>query len=216
MAWEKSNKKANREILLDEDNEFIFEEIEEERRDYIPDADFDRKEVSAIVRDIMEELPIEQRLALLYFYREEDKLQEIAESMNCPVGTVKSRLSKGRLTLLEKVKAYEEQHDIRLHTTLPLPFILAVLKDMEMPYPKVPETLNVISNTIVQSARSTAKNVVSGTVESENQMKIARKTTKMVNSAKEQPIGSVAVKSGTATTFKGVISLGAMKIVSIF
>lgn len=215
MAWEKCKRKDEQEILLDTDNEYIFEEIEEERSDFIPDADFDRKELCAIVQSILEELPEAQRIALLYFYREEDKITDIAKSMNCPVGTIKSRLNKGRVTLLDKVKAYEEQHDIRLHAALPVPFILSLLKDIEAPYPSVPNALNFINDIIVQSARSTAKNIATGSVEPENQMQIAKKNTETVKAVRKQSMGSAAAKSGATTTFKGIASLGAMKIVSI-
>ena len=62
--------------------------------------------LSADLRDAMGVLPDEQRLALAMYYFGNMSVQEIAWAMNCPAGTVKSRLFNGlrrvRRTLTEQ------------------------------------------------------------------------------------------------------------------
>lgn len=52
----------------------------------------------------MKELGEKDRLAILLFYLEGYKIREIAEVLEEPVGTVKSRLSRTRKTLKELLK----------------------------------------------------------------------------------------------------------------
>jgi RNA polymerase sigma-70 factor (ECF subfamily) len=44
-------------------------------------------------------LPISQRMVVVLYYLDDLSLQEISEILEIPVGTVKSRLHYGRLTL---------------------------------------------------------------------------------------------------------------------
>jgi len=57
-----------------------------------------RPEVTAILERVRR-LPEELRTALVLFYLEGMRYQEIAEAMQCPVGTIRSRLfeARGRL-----------------------------------------------------------------------------------------------------------------------
>ena len=48
-------------------------------------------------------LPFNQRVVVILHYLQGLNLKEIAEIVECPVGTVKSRLFHARLTLKEKL-----------------------------------------------------------------------------------------------------------------
>ena len=52
--------------------------------------------------------PPEQRMALHLFYQREFTHNEIAELMDCPLGTVKSYLSRGQEKLREQMKSWHE------------------------------------------------------------------------------------------------------------
>ncbi len=54
------------------------------------------------VERTLDALPEEQRLALSLFYAEGFSYAEIARAMECPIGTVMSRLHAGRKKLLEQ------------------------------------------------------------------------------------------------------------------
>lgn len=54
------------------------------------------------------QLPEYQRLMVLLFHSQGKSYEEIAEIMGLPIGTVKSRLSRARLALKEKLEPYRE------------------------------------------------------------------------------------------------------------
>ena len=58
----------------------------------LPDAEFDSDELQAA----LDELPEEFRTTLVMFYFDEFSYREIAEQMGVPIGTVMSRLARGK------------------------------------------------------------------------------------------------------------------------
>jgi RNA polymerase sigma-70 factor (sigma-E family) len=69
----------------------------EERR--APDWDPERHETSRLVWEAVRKLPNRQRAAVVLRYFEDLPEAEIAETLDCSVGTVKSQLSKARSRL---------------------------------------------------------------------------------------------------------------------
>lgn len=61
-----------------------------------PDAEYERQEIEKVVYDSIEDLPEDLKKAIVL--REVDGLsyEEIAEKMNCPIGTVRSRIFRAR------------------------------------------------------------------------------------------------------------------------
>lgn len=70
-----------------------------------PERTVEQNELQQIVHDAIGELPFQHRATVVLFYLEDFSLQEIAEIMDCPVGTVKSRLYYGREKLREALLA---------------------------------------------------------------------------------------------------------------
>jgi RNA polymerase sigma-70 factor (ECF subfamily) len=62
------------------------------------------KQIAKTVNDTMEQLPEELRTAIVL--REIDGLsyEEIASVMNCPIGTVRSRIFRARETIAERLR----------------------------------------------------------------------------------------------------------------
>lgn len=69
-----------------------------------PEREMMRQEIERTVFDTVEELPEELRTAITL--REVDGLsyEEIAEAMNCPIGTVRSRIFRAREAIDEKLR----------------------------------------------------------------------------------------------------------------
>jgi RNA polymerase sigma-70 factor, ECF subfamily len=63
-----------------------------------------RSEFSNHVRTALDKLPAHQRDLLLMYHEDELTYEEIAEKMNTPAGTIKSRLHRARLNLQEVIK----------------------------------------------------------------------------------------------------------------
>ena len=60
------------------------------------------------VRLAVAELPEDFRLAVIMADLEEKSYKDIAEVMGCPIGTVMSRLYRGRKILREKLAGYAQ------------------------------------------------------------------------------------------------------------
>ncbi|MBQ7536048.1 MAG: RNA polymerase sigma factor [Stomatobaculum sp.] len=79
-------------------------ELEDVSVDFRPEEQMEIKETSRLVREMMNELPDDQRVSLDLLYGSELSVKEIAEAMECSVNTVKSRLRYGRNTIEDKVE----------------------------------------------------------------------------------------------------------------
>lgn len=70
-----------------------------------PEHAMEQNELQQLMREAIDQLDFRQRATIVLFYLEEFSLAEIAEIMDCPVGTVKSRLYYGREKLREALLA---------------------------------------------------------------------------------------------------------------
>ena len=61
-----------------------------------PEPMAERRDELRVMQRAIEALAFSQRVVVVLYYLDELSLQEIAEILNCPVGTVKSRLHYGR------------------------------------------------------------------------------------------------------------------------
>ena len=64
-----------------------------------PEAVLDRHELSQLVGDALDAIPLEQRIVVNLAYYHDMHYEEIAEIMDCPVNTVKSRMLHARRRL---------------------------------------------------------------------------------------------------------------------
>ena len=75
----------------------------------LPEQEALRKEQQERVRRVVEELPEKIRMVMYLFYTAELSVQEIAKTLNIPVGTVKSRLNKGRNQVRKRMEVYMDE-----------------------------------------------------------------------------------------------------------
>ena len=85
--------KTKKELLLNEDQDYIFDEVETKDIDALPEASAELKATSDVVMSMIEELPELQRSAIVSFYYDHMKIEEIAKIFDCSVNTIKSRLN---------------------------------------------------------------------------------------------------------------------------
>jgi RNA polymerase sigma-70 factor (ECF subfamily) len=71
--------------------------------------EFLRDEMSAEVEHALSDLPADYRLTILLADVEELTYQEIARVMECPIGTVMSRLNRGRKMLARLIRNYDQE-----------------------------------------------------------------------------------------------------------
>ncbi len=69
-----------------------------------PEAAFEMRELQQVVQDAIASLPFAHRVVVVLFYLNGFSLNEIAYILDCPVGTVKSRLHYARQSLSRKLE----------------------------------------------------------------------------------------------------------------
>lgn len=80
----------------------IHFEIQDKRES--PLLELQRNELNTEINEILENLPDPYREILFLRHMEDYSYQEMAEILECKVGTIKSRLAKARSLFIEKIK----------------------------------------------------------------------------------------------------------------
>lgn len=82
------------------------------------------REVQNIITNMIQELPIEQRVTLFMYYYQDMSIKEIANSFNCSENTIKSRLNYAKKHMRIAAEKLENQ-GVKLRTIAVLPFLYA-------------------------------------------------------------------------------------------
>lgn len=100
-TWMRKQQSAMQQAMIVVDDEVLGN---------IPDPDWgilanlESQETSDILRECMDQLPTAHREAFFWVWFEEEPMQSVADKMDCPVGTIKSRLHNARLKIADCVK----------------------------------------------------------------------------------------------------------------
>ena len=81
-----------------------FDESSQLRELNTPESELISKEIAETINQAMTELPEELRVALTLREIEGLSYEEIASMMNCPIGTVRSRIFRAREAIAEKLR----------------------------------------------------------------------------------------------------------------
>lgn len=103
-------------------------EFEDDREEFKPEEQMDYQETQKAVLSFIDELSSPQRMVMVLFYYEQYSLKEIADVMECSVGTVKSRLNKAKQLMRGMVDGYEKKHGVALHALPLFPFLAWAFK----------------------------------------------------------------------------------------
>lgn len=112
-----------------EDGLSIFDTIEEDRTEFIPDEALDKEELKQTVNAMLAALPMEQRSAIMLRYYDEISVKEIAQIQGVSEGTVKSRLNYGRKALQKSVEEYEKKSGVKLRCAGAVPLLLWLFRE---------------------------------------------------------------------------------------
>ncbi len=91
-------------------NDFNEHSLESEG-EYNPEKNIQKEQSQKSVWDGLKALNPDVRMAVILRDIQENKYEEIAEIMSSPVGTVKSRVNRGRLQLAKIIKEKKEKND---------------------------------------------------------------------------------------------------------
>lgn len=95
-------------LATDEEDETSWKK-QEQTVDETPESVLAAKEVAAVVNAAMDALPADLRQALTLREMEGLSYEDIAVAMNCPVGTVRSRIFRARESVSEKIRPLLEK-----------------------------------------------------------------------------------------------------------
>ena len=209
-------------VATSEEALLMFDEVVEEDREALPEENYDVQQVGEIVWEVMEQMPPEQRMVMMAFYRDEMTVAEIAAMMDLPENTVKSRLFYGRKAMKAHLEDYERKHDIRLHSLVPGPIIGMALQNQVpagygLPFDQSVPLLHRILDSVSQSAAQAAQGSASaGGVQGSSSAGTSAGTTTGGASAGGATSGSTAAGSATGSAAgTAAASLGGGKIAAL-
>ncbi len=123
----------NRDVIIDIGNEETINEFQEDHRDYIPHEQLNFTADQEILMQLLANLPYHYREILIDAYFLQLSMKEMAELLELPLGTVKSRLYAAKKALRKEVMEYEtnSKHKLtfRLPGVLPLALLLAFSRE---------------------------------------------------------------------------------------
>lgn len=129
IAANKCRNKLSRTKQTDELPEGFAEHTPDPDETFLPEAVLQNAEKRRLILAIIDSLPDAQRECVMLFYYSELSVKQIAETLDCSEGTVKSRLNYARQKIKEGILETEERDGIRLHVFVP--FGLLLTKDFE-------------------------------------------------------------------------------------
>ena len=114
----------------DEQEAPIEEQFADERGAYIPEQVIDENETKRLMREIIDDLPEDQRAVIGMYYYEELSVREIAEALGVTESAVKSRLMYGRKKIEKKVRELEKR-GTKLYGLAPIPFLMLLFRNQD-------------------------------------------------------------------------------------
>jgi RNA polymerase sigma-70 factor, ECF subfamily len=103
---DKSKQTVSLDATLQYEEDEISREIEDPGK--TPDELVERNYREALLQKALNRLPEFQKAMIVMFHAEQLSYEEIAESLDLPLGTVKSRLNRARISLREILEQDEE------------------------------------------------------------------------------------------------------------
>ena len=152
------NKK--KELLTGEEQDYLFEEMES--NDATPEQTVEQQATVNIIKGMIDELPELQRVAIMAFYYDNMKIDEIASMCECSSNTIKSRLNYAKKFLKEKVEVHEKQNRYKLCSVSPAILLLAFRSLFAEPQYKMPA--QAVKGVYMASCNSLGINTVSSVV----------------------------------------------------
>jgi RNA polymerase sigma-70 factor, ECF subfamily len=103
---ERNKQTVSLDSSLQQDDEDVTREIEDKGR--TPDELVERNYREALLHKALNQIPEFQKAMIIMFHAEQLSYEEIAEALDLPLGTVKSRLNRARISLREILAEDEE------------------------------------------------------------------------------------------------------------
>lgn len=110
-----------------EEGDSLLDSVEDLDETLVPEKALDNEETRRMILDLVDALPPEQRMCVLFYYYDEMSVREIAQAMDTSEGTVKSRLNYARKSIKAGVEDYERK-GVKLYSVSPILLLLYFLR----------------------------------------------------------------------------------------
>ena len=121
----------SREFALEE--EAMFDLLDSGPPVSSPEDTLCERDTGLILGELVDQLPDEQRTAVMLYYYDQCPIKHIASILECAEGTVKSRLNYARKALEKLILQREQRDGVRLHALNPgLLFLAMVLQEQNL------------------------------------------------------------------------------------
>ena len=114
-------------IPEDEEGSSMLDSLENLDEQLIPDKALDNEETRRMILGLVDDLPPDQRLSVLFYYYDEMSIRDIARAMDTSEGTVKSRLNYARRALKKGIEDYERK-GVKLYGVSPILLLVYFLR----------------------------------------------------------------------------------------
>ncbi len=187
----------------------VEEMFPDERSENLPDQVIDQKETTRLIREIIEELPEDQRAVIGMFYYEEMSVKEIAAAMDVSESAVKSRLMYGRNKIEKKVLELEKK-GTKLYSLSPLPFLLLLFRNQKVYAAEAPDG-RILRNILASLPTGATAGTAQGTTDTTGMAQGTTDTAQMAAGA-----GTAgAAATGLGALKVGLITLAAVAVVGL-
>jgi len=140
--------KKKKPALLEDEATGWLENMPEIDDTFLPDMTLDSAESRRMILELIDALPYQQRQTVLFYYYDEMTIDQIATLMECPAGTVKSRLNYARQQIKNGVEEHERK-GVKLYGIATLPILTLLLRGQAEAMP-IPSALGSSVAPIIQ------------------------------------------------------------------
>lgn len=208
--------RSRKEVLATEEAEAIFDDIVSEDMDANPEETAEARATVDIVMSFVEELPELQKAAIIAFYYDNKKIDDIAAEFQCSPNTIKSRLNYAKKFLKDKVESHEKSHGYKLHTVSPV-IIIAALKGLfsTKKYAISPEASQALYANVIKASGITSATAASTAAASAAATSTSAVATVAAEAAKVgMGIGAKLAIGAAAVALTAAVTVGVIAIVS--
>lgn len=188
-------KKSPELFSTEEEMDDAVGELTEDDMSALPEDAMINKEVQRLISEIIDELPENQKSAIVSFYYNQMSIPEIAETMGVPENTVKTYLFRGKKKIKDGILDIEKKHGTKLYA-LPLAGLLGLLFTEEA---KAAVVTSTASQVLGAAAAAAGSAVTTGAVTTVSSAATVGSATSLSSAVTTEAVTSVS-SSTTATS----------------
>lgn len=206
--------RKKKDVLLTEEAQIMFDELESNDIDSMPELTADQKATADIIRGIIEELPELQKTAVIAYYFDGLKVEQIADMMECSVNTIKSRLNYARKYIKDRIEEKEKKEGYRMHV-FGFPVLWFAIKSMADGTTLTTQAAQTVYNEVCSNVGLQAAAIASSASGAATAGKIASLAAKAKGIGAKFASLSMKVKSIIVAGTLAVAGVGTVGIVSL-